>query len=59
MAVHFSLMMACTRVSSSSTLRWTAMEKSGSTSSSFGRCVAFRSPGRVEMSSNVPITLSW
>ena len=45
MAVHFSLIMAWTRVSSSSTLRWTAMEKSGSTSSSFGRWVAFSSPG--------------
>src|SRR5213593_4908849 len=45
MAVHFSLMSAWIRVFSSSMVRCTAMEKSGKTSWSFGRCVASRSPG--------------
>jgi hypothetical protein len=51
MFVHFSLIIAWTRASSSSTLRWTPMEKSGSTSSSFGRWVAFQvaRPGRDEL----------
>src|SRR2546425_9449207 len=40
-------------------LRCTAMEKSGRTSWSFGRCVAFRSPGWGEPSSRVPITRPW
>ena len=45
MAVHFSLMNACTRMSSSSALRLTAMEKSGRTSWMRGACSELRSPG--------------
>ena len=42
--MHCSLMTVWMRLFSSSTLRWTAMENSGSTSWSLGRWVAFRSP---------------
>ena len=57
--VHFSLMTAWTRASSSSRLRRTAIEKSGSTSRSLIRLTGPRSPGFVEVSSSVPIALSW
>ena len=50
MAVHFSLMNACTRMSSSSALRLTAMEKSGRTSSITRRLqrAEIAGPGRRE-----------
>jgi hypothetical protein len=47
------------RLFSSSTLLWTAIEKSGSSSWSLGRWVEFRSPAWAETSSRVPITFSW
>ena len=52
MAVHFSLMKACTRPSNSSTLRFTAIEKSGSTSLSTGRWVVSKSAARGDLSGN-------
>ena len=59
MAVHFSLMNACTRMSSSSALRLTAMEKSGRTSWIRGACRELRSPGRGDVRMSVPIVASW
>ena len=58
MAVAFSLMKAWMRASSSSMLRFTAMEKSGITSSSFGTWRTVKSPGFVEPRPSVPMSSS-
>ena len=58
-AVAFSLIFAWMRPWSSSMLRRTAIEKSGSTSWSSGRWVASKSPGFGDFSAIVPMSSSW
>jgi hypothetical protein len=59
MAVHFSLITASTRLSSSSMVRCTAIEKRGSTSRSFSPLSGVRSPGWGDPMSMTPIGAPW
>ena len=59
MAVNCSLMKLSTRECSSSMLRFTATEKSGSTSRSRGSISALMSPGFGEVRLRVPISCCW
>ena len=59
MAVQCSLMMAWTRLFSSSMLRFTAMAKSGRICCRCGMSVRFSDPGFAETSLRLPMSVSW